>query len=226
MHTIIAADGIEYGLLQEEDAEAMARLLAKVFSELEPMGRAVGIPCEQVERLVKTFVPKALTEQLTILARDASSSRLVGAMLADDLGTDGPTGLDEAAPQFAPIGSLLGVLDEQYRAVTTVAKGTHAHMFMVGVEASSQLRGIATRLVETCMANAAADGYKTAVTEATGSVSQHVFRKLGFVDRFQVLYQEFTFDGQRVFPSIEGVDGTVLMTRELSDRSSSSVRFA
>jgi len=57
-------------------------------------------------------------------------------------------------------------------------------------------------------------------------MSQHVFRKLGFVGRFQVPYQEFMFDGQRVFSSIEGVDGTVRMTRELGDNLSPGIRFA
>lgn len=81
-------------------------------------------------------------------------------------------------------------------------------------------------VVEREACQAAANGYRTAVTEATGSMSRHVFRKLGFVDRFQVPYREFMFDGQRVFSSIEGVDGTVLMTRELGDNLSPDIRFA
>lgn len=202
----------------------MARLLAEAFSRFEPMGVAVKMPYEQVERLVMAFVPKALTEQLTIVARDASERYLVGALLADDFGAVPPPGLEEAAPCFAPIGSLLEGLDEQYRAGGVVAPGTHAHLFMLGVAESAGSRGIAGRLVETCMANAARSGYRTAITEATGSASQHVFRKRGFRDRLMASYKEFMFNGQRVFSSIEGVEGAILMTRELDEHSRSSGR--
>lgn len=217
MRTIRVAGGVEYGLLEEGDAGAMARLLADAFSRFEPMGVAIEIPHEQVERLVVAFVPKALTEQLTVVARDESEGHIVGALLAEDFGTDPPQGLDEAAPRFAPIGSLLEGLDERYRSDTLVAPGTHAHLFMVGVAESAGGRGIASTLVETCIANAARIGYRTAITEATGSASQRVFRKHGFMDLFVASYKEFTFNGRRVFSSIEGVEGTVLMTRELEE---------
>lgn len=224
MRTITVADGVEYGILEEAEAGAMARLLAEAFSRFEPMGVAVEIPHEQVERLVTAFVPKALTEQLTIVARDASARHLVGALLADDFGTVPPQGLEDAAPCFAPIGALLESLDEQYRAGTLVAPGTHAHLFMLGVAERAALRGIAGKLVETSIANATRIGYRTAITEATGSASQHVFRKRGFRDLLRASYKEFMFNGQRVFSSIDGVEGTILMTRELGEHSRPSDR--
>ncbi len=217
MRSITLADGVENGLLEETEAGEMARLLAEAFSRFEPMGVAIEIPYDQIVRLVAAFVPKALTEQLTIVARHASEGHLVSALLAHDFGTVSPAGLEEAVPCFAPIGSLLDGLDQRYRVGNPVAPGTHAHLFMLGVAASVGSRGIAGRLVDICIANAARIGYRTAITEATGSASQHVFRKRDFTDRFVASYKEFTFNGQCVFSSIEGVEGTVLMTRELSE---------
>lgn len=218
MRLITAEGGIEYGVLEESDGAAMAALLADAFSRREPMAVAVGLSEREVERFVRAFLPKALEEQLAVVARDASSRDLLGAVLADDFGTAPPVGLDQLAPAFAPIGGLLDALDERYRSETPVAPGTHAHVFMVAVADGVGSRGIASRLVAACIDNAARLGFRVAITEATGGASQRVFRKLGFRDLFSTSYNEFVHEGERVFASIPGVDGTVLMVRELSVR--------
>ena len=143
--------------------------------------------------------------------------QLVGALLTDDFGTPLPAGLEHAAPDFGPIGALLDDLDERYKGTTAVGPGTHAHLFMIGVEKSATSRGIAHRLIECCVDNASRRGYTSAVTEATGNISQHIFRKLGFKELHTARYKEFSFNGAQVFSSIQGVDGTILMERNLAD---------
>jgi ribosomal protein S18 acetylase RimI-like enzyme len=168
--------------------------------------------------MVECLVPKAIAEQLTIVACDAVSGQLVGALLADDFGTTPPEGLDDAAPQFAPVGALLDTLDEPYRADTAVAPGTHAHLFMLGVAAQSASRGIAGQLVAACLAQAHGLGYRTAVTEATGAASQQVFRRAGFHHVATASYRDFVYGGERVFSAITVAEGTFLMTRDLDGR--------
>ena len=224
MHVILTDPGVEYGLAEEPEAEAMASLLADTFSRSEPMAAAVQLPHGEVLRLVNALAPKALSERLSIVARDTSTGQILGALLADDFGTPAPVGLADAAPGFAPVGALLDSLDDRYRASTTVTAGTHAHIFMVGVARDVSSRGIATRLVEVCMEQATRLGYVMAITEATGSASQHIFRKLGFRELLTVSYREFLFQGIRVFSSIEGVDGTRLMVRTLVEGSNSGGR--
>ena len=194
MRVLHVTDGVEYCLLQLEDAPHMVRLLAEVFSRSEPM---------------------AVAEQLTVVARDSMRGRLVGALLADDFGTTPPEGLDATAPLFAPVGALLDTMDEPYRASAAVAPGTHAQLFMLGVAAHAASRGIAGQLVAVCMAQAQALGYHTAVTEPTGAASQQVFRRAGFHHVATASYRDFVFGGERVFAAIMGVEGTMLMTRAL-----------
>ena len=55
-----------------------------------------------------------------------------------------------------------------------------------------------------------------AVTEATNKVSQHIFRKLGFVERVRRSYQTHRFDGRAVFASIAEHGGPILMDRSLT----------
>ena len=209
-------EGIAYSIVGQPDAEAMANLLADTFSKGEPMAVAVGVPCDQLARLVAVLTPKAISEQLSIIARDTATGHLLGALLADDFGTAPPEGLDHAAPGFAPVAALLDGLDDRYRAATSVRPGTHAHIFMVGVSEAAAGRGVARKLIEVCLDNATRLEYGTALTEATGSASQHIFRKLGFTELLTASYQDFLFNGAPVFSSIQGVAGTLLMARTLN----------
>jgi ribosomal protein S18 acetylase RimI-like enzyme len=161
------------------------------------------------------FGPRALAGRLSVVARDVSAGELVGALLADDFGTQLPAGLESVAPTFAPIGALLDGLDVQYRSSRDIVPGAFVHLFMVGVARHAGGRGIAQHLITTCLQNARARGYRLAVTEATGSVSQHVFRKLGFRDVLAAPYADFLFNEKRVFSAIVGPEATILMERDL-----------
>jgi hypothetical protein len=46
-------------------------------------------------------------------------------------------------------------------------------------------------------------------------MKQHIFRKLGFQERFTVPYKEFFFEGKPVFASIESTIGIMLMEANL-----------
>ena len=76
-------------------------------------------------------------------------------------------------------------------------------------------RGIAQRLVEVSLANAVALGYRTAVTEATNLVSQHIFSKLGFATRAQASYGDYRGGGNATFASIADQGGIMSMARNL-----------
>jgi ribosomal protein S18 acetylase RimI-like enzyme len=80
---------------------------------------------------------------------------------------------------------------------------------------SASGRGIARHLITTCLAHGKVRGYSLAVTEATGSVSQHVFCRLGFREILSTVYKDFVFNGQRVVSSIVGPEAAILMEREV-----------
>lgn len=206
---------VEYGLLEQIEVEEMVGLLAEAFSRYDAPAVAVGLSAADVERLVSRFGQKALSENLTVLARETSSGELVGGLLVEDFGTPPPEGLELSVPTFAPIGALLDSLDSQYRAARRIVAGTHLHLFMLGVADRASGRGIAQKLIATCLTNGKARGYGHAITEATGSVSQHVFRKLGFRDILFASYKDFLFNGEAVFSSIVGPEATILMERDL-----------
>lgn len=214
MELLHIAEGIEYGCFELADLEEMSAVLAESFSLGEPMAVATSLSDQDTQAIVNLFGAKAADEHLTIVARKAGGS-LVGALLAQDFATAPPEGLEHVAQAFHPIGALLDTLDAEYRSTREILEGTHLHLFMIGVVPAFGGRKIAQNLLAASVNNGAAQGYRTAVTEATGALSQHIFRKAGFVDRHVARYADFVFEGKHVFHSIKNPPGTVLMDRAL-----------
>lgn len=202
-------DESHYGILESEDLAEMAQVIGEAFSGSDPLGVAIGMTKEELRSFVLLFGTKAIAEGLTTIARD-SSGRLVGAMFADDFATT-PLDLKDLPASFAPVGALLDILDEEYRQTQPIVIGSHAHLNMLAVLPALTGRGIARNLVKICMERAIKCGYRFAVTEANGPVSQWIFRKLGFRERHMVSYKDFRFDDRPVFASIESTNGIMLM---------------
>ena len=207
---------IEYSVLTEAShAREMARMLAETFCRSDPPSLAVGLTPSDFEAFVGLLCPKAVVEGLTIVARRASTGEMVGALLTEDSTAGLPEGIDRLSRKFVPIFDILGQLDDAYRGGHARRPGEALHLFLLGVAESASRRGVAQRLVSCCLENGARKDYRRAVTEATNEVSQHVFRKLGFVDRVQRSYGDHQFEGRAVFESIAKHGGPILMDRSM-----------
>ena len=91
----------------------------------------------------------------------------------------------------------------------------YLELFLLGVAQPFTGWGIAQQLVAVCLENGVQNGYRVAVTEATNSVAQHVFRQQGFVECVQRSYQDYRYSGNAVFASIKGHIGLILMDKQL-----------
>jgi ribosomal protein S18 acetylase RimI-like enzyme len=202
-------------IFEAADLAEMAAVLGESFTRGEPMASALGMTAKDIESLVLLFGPKADLERVSVVARD-SNRRMVGALLAQDFAGPPPSGMETVTADFQPIGALLDGLDESYRQGKTIRPGEYLHLFMLGVLSDHEGKRIGHNLVTTALKNGFEMGYRMAVTEATGSTSQHIFRQLGFVDRLTVRYSDYVFDGRPVFSSIKGHIGAILMDKELT----------
>lgn len=209
MQMLMDIGAIHYGLLENEDLAEMAHVIGDAFSRFDPLGIAVGMTAEEIHDYILTFGPKAVTENLTVIARDPSG-QLVGAMFSDDFATP-PPDLTNLSESFAPVGALLDSLNKNYSSTQTIVPGSHVHFNMLAVLPAQVGNGIAQNLVRVCVDNASKRGYRYGFTEANGPASQHIFRKLGFRQRYTVSYQDFLFEGKPVFASIQSTIGTMLM---------------
>ena len=207
--------GIEYAACGPGDTAEVGRLLAESFTLHDPPAVAVGLTSDEFEAFVNLWLPGAGTDGLTIVARDVASGQLAGALLTDDAAAPPPQGLDDVSHKFEPIFDLLDQIDTEYRQGTNIDPGNYLHLFLLGVADQFTRRSIGRHLVEACLANGAAKGYTTAVTEATNPVSQHIFRTLGFEKRTERSYNDYRLDGTPVFASIAEHGGPMTMDRTI-----------
>jgi len=185
---------------RSSDTAAVVNLLGRVFSAAEPPAVAVGLTPGDVERFVGFLCPKAATDGLTVIVRTPEANQVVGVLLTDDFAVPPELDLHDVTEKFLPILTMLDGLDEEYRQGRSILPGQYLHLFMLGVDPTFAGRGIAQRLVAACLETGRQKGYTHAVTEATGVVSQHVFRKLGFVDRLRAPYQDYRYGGRASLP--------------------------
>lgn len=207
---------IEYGSFAPQDTQEVVHLLAEVFSRRDPPAVAVGLSAADFEEFVQLLCPKAIAEGLTIVARRADTRELVGALLTEDSASALPDGMARLSPKFEPVFDILDQLGTAYHANRTPRPGESLHLFLLGVAEQYSGHGVAQHLVSTCLEHGAAKGYQRAITEATGTVSQHIFRKLGFTERAQRSYVSHRFAEGLPFASIANQGGPILMDKSLS----------
>ena len=204
---------LSYDVLQASGVERMVHLLASAFSVAEPPAVAMGLSYDELATFVRLLAFRAVEDGLTVVAQ--AGNELVGVVLTDDFAAPSPLDARVISKRFLPILAMLETLDARYRHGRAVAKGEYLHLFMLAVDARFVGQGVAQKLVETCIDNGKKRGYRHAVTEATGFVSQRVFRKLGFEELYRVSYRDYKYGEEAVFASITGHDAAALMERTL-----------
>ncbi len=204
---------VDYRIAEPADSGDIVRLLAAAFSASEPPAVAMGLTFRDMEQFLGLIVPRIIADGLTAIARDLSTERLVGVVLTDDFALPPALDVSQINPNFLPILSMLETLDAQYHAGRNISAGQYLHLFMLGVDGRFAGRGVGKGVVKICLENGFRKGYRAALTEATGAVSQHIFRKHDFVDRFRISYRDFKYEDKAVFASIQEHEGAILMEK-------------
>lgn len=207
--------GDSFHTYRPSDADEMTALLAEAFTHRDPPAVAVGLTPPEFESFVRLLCPKAADEGHTIVARSSATGEMIGALLTEDAASAPAAGMDRLGAKFDAIFDILGQLDADYRAGRTVLPGECLHLFLLGVAPQFTGRGVAQGLVAACLAQGAGKNYRTAITEATNKTSQHVFRKLGFVERARRSYQDHRFNGRACFETIADQGGPILMEKPI-----------
>jgi GNAT superfamily N-acetyltransferase len=204
-----------YAIAEPSDSDAIVHLLAMAFSESEPPAVAMGLSFHDMEYFLRLVVPGIVEYGLTAVARDKDRGTLAGVCLTDDFAKPPALDLTAISPKFLPIFSMLEELDKEFWKGRSVSAGECLHLFMLAVNADYVGRGIAQGLIQVCVDNGILKGYRLAITEATGNVSQHVFRKSGFADQISVAYSDFVYQRRFVFAAIVEHQRAILMDRVL-----------
>jgi ribosomal protein S18 acetylase RimI-like enzyme len=215
MQILHETHALQYELFYQKSLLEMALLVAEAFIHSEPMTINQGFSVDEFANYIKFLGAWTEQEKLTVIARDKQTNELVGALIAGDFASASPLEIDNISDKFKPIMELLEKLEVQYKQDKNIRTGEYLHLYMLAVAPPRRGQKIAQNLIQTCLGYGMKKGYRTALTEATHSISQHIFGKLGFVGRHEMLYKQFTYQGQQVLKSIEGHTGTIFMDKAL-----------
>lgn len=206
---------IRFEVCRANDVDELVVMLAEVFTTADPPAVAVGLRPDEFAALVELYRPRVAQGGLTIIARAIDTGELAGALLSEDSAAPFPEGVEDLSPKFEPIFDILSQLDTAHRVGRRQQCGDSLHLFLLGVRERYTRRGVAQRLVAEAITLGRERGYRLAVTEATNLVSQHVFRKLDFVERVRRSYKDYRLRGAAVFDGIAAHGGPILFDRTL-----------
>ena len=218
MKTLHETEKLRYEIFELNSLDPMANVVATAFTNSDSMAIVQKLSPKDFIDYVKLLGEWAEKEELTVIVRDKSTNEVIGVTLSGDLASDSPLtpeNSENLSDKFDPIVELLERLETQYKHGKQIKSGEYLHIYMLAVSPDYQGKQIAQNSIQICLNNAREKGYTYAFTEAANSVSQHIFQKLDFQPRHQILYREFTYQGIPVFANIKGHEGTILMDKRL-----------
>lgn len=218
MTPLIEVNNVTYEPFNINLLEQTALVVGQAFSGFDPMAVAQELSVQDFYQYI-ILLGKWLSETgLSVIAKDKESGQVIGALITADFASEPPLEVEKISDKFAPVFYLLESLDNVYKQDKQIELREYLHLYMLAVSPQHRGQGIAQTLVSTTLNYGAKQGYKVAVTEAANQISQHVFRKTGFIPRCEAQYGQFTYEGDRVFEAISDEGGTVLMDKFLNQR--------
>jgi ribosomal protein S18 acetylase RimI-like enzyme len=134
--------------------------------------------------------------------------------VCEDFVTELPEGIENISSNFNPIIALLCELDDPFKIENNVVPGQYLHMFMGGVYKEYAGSGIASGMTQFIEGHAKSKGFKGAVGEVTGPISQHVYiKQLGYKEISAIDYSNFKFEGENIFQNINECKSCILIAK-------------
>lgn len=199
--------------ISSESVEEAANLMVTTFNAHEPLAIVNTAPPQEFADFILYLTEKSSEQGLGFVAKEATTNKVIGAVLSSDLAESVNSNDDE---QDNPIAALIGQLNRLYFKEQQLPEGTYLNIKFVAMDSGFKGKGVVLDLISTCINEAKHKGYKYAQAEATGNISQHIFNnKLGFDEKALIKYNEFSFAGQKPFSAITEHEGIKLFVKEI-----------
>ncbi|MBD2387665.1 hypothetical protein [Cylindrospermum sp. FACHB-282] len=212
----LSRKNVSYQILTEGHLSSAIECLSSTFQSREPMTQALKITLEEFEYFAEILLQKAVNDQLSLVALDQINGKVVGVLIGEDFVTEPPERIKTVSSKFLPIFELLGSLDKAYKQQYPVESGQLYHIFMVGVY--KEYAGLSVRLIKIAESIAHKKGYVGSIGESTGHIAHQInTKRLGFKEVegiAPVYYDDFHYEGQRVFTEITECQSCRLVFKE------------
>jgi ribosomal protein S18 acetylase RimI-like enzyme len=202
---------IKYRIIQAGDFQQTVDLCSQIFTKYEPITKSLNINYQEFRQIAEPYCIKAIEDRLSIVATD-SNGQIVGFTISEHLMSQPPY-LKDISYKFEPIQALSYDLKYSYsRSQYYLKLFQTLHILMVGVKEEYKNQKIAKTLIKENLKLAKINNFSVAIAEATGLISQNIFRSLGFKEEVIFLYNSYIFRGEEKFSSIKESVGCALMS--------------
>ncbi len=205
---------ITYELFQEKHLEQTINCLVNVLTNAEPMLAAMKLTPSEFYPFAEAICSQAIPNNFSHIAKDSATSQIIGTIISDDLSTELPSEipLGFTEKSFA-IFQLLNELHEQYLIKKKPVTSQVFHILSLAVEEPYRNRNIANNLIRKNLEVARQENFSEVIVEASGNISQHLFRKYGFEDICSIDYQTYKYQEIPVFEQIKEHRSCILMEK-------------
>jgi len=217
---MLEKDGIIYDLLQEKDLKKTIACVTDIFTGREPVITAIGLTQEEFYPFAKLFCDKAVEEQLSYIAKDATTDEVIGFLIAEDLIQ--PPEFQESyhsilkeSIKIQIIGDLLYKLEGKYLENKNVKKGEIVHLFLGGLDRRYRHRVIHEIGIAELFKDAKRRNFLAMIVEVTGRHSQRHMLQAGFQEKFSIDYQDYTYKEKCVFAGIHKIHKKCILMEKI-----------
>ncbi|REL27449.1 GNAT family N-acetyltransferase [Thalassotalea euphylliae] len=202
--------------IHSQNTHETANLVVVTFNEREPLAKVNNAPPKEFAEFILDLTQHCANNGLGFVARELKTNKIIGAILAADLAESlNKADANDDEPSN-PIASLIEELNNSYFKGEALPDNTYLNIKFVAMDDRFNGKGVVNELISKCIDEAKKKGFKYAQAEATGNISQHIFKnKLGFEEKAFIKYREFTLDGERPFFEITEHEGIKLLIKRI-----------
>ncbi|HOW81066.1 MAG TPA: hypothetical protein PK573_00785 [Spirochaetota bacterium] len=209
-------DDISYQVMSVNDIDETVQCILTTFTLGEPKCKALGITRADGIAYAIIYSTKASHEGLSIIARDAETSRIAGFVINSDFMSDPPEGIEKISPKLYPIAAITDSLEKKYKEKNPTAKGELLYQLLLGVMPAYSKRNVGFTLGSLSWDLARDKGFRGVIGECTGPVSQHLaIQKADYREVASINYGEFVYCGQKIFQHVTDCKSTKLLLKML-----------
>ena len=202
--------------IHSQNTQETAELVVTTFNEREPLANVNNAPPKEFAEFILALTEHCANNGLGFVATESTTNKVIGAILASDLAevlNQADNHEDEPAN---PIACLITELNKSHFKDQVLAENTYLNIKFVAMDERFNGKGIVNELIAKCISEAKNKGFRYAQAEATGNISQHIFKnKLGFEEKAFIKYSEYTLDGEQPFAEIKEHEGIKLLIKEI-----------
>lgn len=217
----LTAKNYSYRIVGTDDIDRANALLYDTYHPDEPLNKHLGLSSggkriKDCDALVQEIIPR----HLCMFALDPKGKpigvAINNACHKSELDVSMQQVLSECQdPSYRPIMAIHHQLRQDNRHIyDELSTDKFFSIRMIGVENSQRGMGVATELIRRSILLAGCMGFQGIKTEATGTFSKTAFETVGLLSASSIKYDDFEFEGQKVFSGMDGDNNEVTFMKK------------